>query len=98
SATPKDHFTTKCIGPNQKARHGVWGVGYGAAWIQYSGTLLIVLSCSSESYCRTTHIHGRAHSSTPSGTSRTSLRQPPNMLRACVQFLRSIGGCGNQTC
>src|SRR5262245_28961440 len=41
---------------------------------------------------RTIHIHGKAHSSTPTETSRTSLRQCRYILRACVQFLHSSGG------
>src|SRR5262245_53823888 len=48
---------------------------------------------------RTIHIHGKVrNSNTPIGMSRTSLRQPPNMLLACVQCPRSIEGCGNRIC
>src|SRR5215831_7953817 len=52
------------------------------------------LSWIHESYCP-----GKVrNSNTPIGMSRTSLRQPPNMLLACVQCPRSIGRCGNRIC
>src|SRR5262245_52439059 len=50
---------------------------------------LTVPSYTGQVWSNTIHIHGRAHSSTPTETSRTSLRQRPYMLPACVQSPRS---------
>src|SRR5262249_31184482 len=49
--------------------------------------LFIVLSCSRESCFRTIHIHGKAHSNTPTGRSKTLSRQRSNMLRLVSSFL-----------
>src|SRR5262245_59782597 len=48
-----------------------------------SALIVIASSYSRESYCRTNHIQGRAHSSTPSETSRTSLQQYRHMPGLC---------------
>jgi hypothetical protein len=44
------------------------------------------------------HIHGKAHRSTPTETSRTSLRLDVSTRRACVQSLRNTERCGNRIC
>src|SRR5262249_49750372 len=62
-----------------------------------SASIVIVLSCSRDSYFHTIRIHGRAHSSIPNETSRISWRQIRSKRLACVQFLRSIERCGSRT-
>src|SRR5215472_16107711 len=61
-------------------------------------SLITALSCSRESYCRTIHIPGRAHSGTPIGISRTSLQQPESNRQGDGQSLRSNADDDNHTC
>jgi hypothetical protein len=63
-----------------------------------SAFIVIVLSCTRDSYFRTIRIHGKAHSNTHIGTSRTWLRPCRRKLLACVQFLHSTEHSGSRIC